>query len=52
MPFICSSQTFTISRTANKWFVAFMLDAHIIPPTIHPVESVGIDLGIKVRIVG
>ncbi|MEH2056668.1 MAG: transposase [Nostoc sp.] len=46
-PFLCSSQTFTISRTADKWYVAFMLDAERIPPIIHAVESVGIDLGIK-----
>lgn len=47
IPFICSSQTFTISRTADKWFVSFTLDADKIPPVIHEVESVGIDLGVK-----
>ncbi|MEH1928248.1 RNA-guided endonuclease InsQ/TnpB family protein [Nostoc sp.] len=46
--FICSSQTFTVSRTADKWFVAFMLDAEKIPPIIHPIEKLGIDLGVKV----
>ena len=47
IPFICSSQTFTVSRTADKWFVSFALDAEKIPPLIHEVESVGIDLGVK-----
>ncbi|MEH2075733.1 MAG: transposase [Nostoc sp.] len=46
--FICSSQTFTVSRTADKWFVAFVLDAEKIPPIIHPIEKIGVDLGIKV----
>jgi putative transposase len=45
--FICSSQTFTVSRTADRWFVSFALDAEKIPPIIHPVESAGIDLGVK-----
>jgi putative transposase len=45
--FICSSQTFTVSRNADKWFVAFMLDAQKIPPIIHPIISIGVDLGIK-----
>ncbi|MHC5675097.1 RNA-guided endonuclease InsQ/TnpB family protein [Nostoc sp.] len=46
--FICSSQTFTVSRTADKWFVSFMLDAQKIPPVIHPIISIGVDLGVKV----
>jgi len=45
--FICSSQTFTVSRTANRWFVAFVLDAEKIPPIIHPIEAIGVDLGVK-----
>jgi putative transposase len=45
--FICSSQTFTVSRAADKWFVSFVLDAEKIPPVIHPVEKAGIDLGVK-----
>jgi putative transposase len=45
--FMCSSQTFTVSRTADKWFVAFMLDAKKIPPIIHPIISIGVDLGVK-----
>ncbi|MHC5673680.1 RNA-guided endonuclease InsQ/TnpB family protein [Nostoc sp.] len=46
--FICSSQTFTVSRTADKWFVSFILDAEKIPPIIHPIEKIGVDLGVKV----
>ncbi len=45
--FICSSQTFTVSRAADKWFVSFVLDAEKIPPALHPVEKVGVDLGVK-----
>ncbi|GET37670.1 RNA-guided endonuclease InsQ/TnpB family protein [Microseira wollei] len=47
IPFLCSSQTFTISRLANKWFVSFALDVDRIPPIIQKVQSVGIDLGVK-----
>lgn len=46
--FICSSQTFTVSRTADKWFVAFLLDIEKLPPIIHPIEKIGVDLGVKV----
>jgi putative transposase len=46
--FICSSQTFTVSRTADKWFVSFTLDAEKIPPIIHPIQKIGVDLGVKV----
>ncbi|MEH2061400.1 MAG: transposase [Nostoc sp.] len=46
--FICSSQTFTVSRTADKWFVSFTLDAEKLPPIIHPIEKIGVDLGVKV----
>jgi len=45
--FICSSQTFIVSRPADKWFVSFVLDAEKIPPVIHPVERAGVDLGVK-----
>jgi putative transposase len=45
--FICSSQTFIVSRAADKWFVSFVLDAEKIPPVIHPVERAGVDLGVK-----
>jgi putative transposase len=50
--FLCSSQTFTVSRAVDKWFVSFTVDAEKIPPTIHPVAKAGVDLGVKVRIVG
>lgn len=46
--FMCSSQTFTVSRTANKWSVSFVLDAEKVPPIIHPLEKIGVDLGVKV----
>lgn len=45
--FICSSQTFTVSRAADRWFVSFVLDAEKIPPIIHPIERAGVDLGVK-----
>lgn len=45
--FMCSSQTFTVSRTADRWFVSFVLDAEKVPPVIHPLERVGLDLGVK-----
>jgi putative transposase len=45
--FMCSSQTFTVSRTANKWFVSFVLDAEKLPPIIHPIPMIGVDLGVK-----
>ncbi|NMF62651.1 transposase [Brasilonema octagenarum UFV-E1] len=41
------TQTFTISRQADKWYVSFAVDADRIPPTYHPQEAVGIDLGVK-----
>lgn len=47
IPFLCSSQTFTISRTADKWYVSFTLDVDKVPPVIHKEELVGIDLGVK-----
>ncbi|HAX77519.1 MAG TPA: transposase [Cyanobacteria bacterium UBA11372] len=47
IPFLCSSQTFTISRVADRWFVSFALDVDKLPPVVHPVRAVGIDLGVK-----
>ena len=47
IPFLCSSQTFTVSRTADKWFVSFTLDAEKLPPIIHPVQKIALDLGVK-----
>ncbi|WP_333272827.1 RNA-guided endonuclease InsQ/TnpB family protein, partial [Microcoleus sp. herbarium19] len=45
--FTCSSQTFTVSRTADRWFVSFTLDAQKLPPIYHPIERVGVDIGVK-----
>lgn len=47
IPFRSSSQTFTVSRQADRWFVSFIIDAERIPPVIHVQEAVGIDLGVK-----
>jgi putative transposase len=42
------SQTFTISREADVWYVSFAVDAERIPPIMHEVaEPVGIDLGVN-----
>jgi hypothetical protein len=42
------AQTFTVSRTADKWYVSFAIKAEKIPPLFHPVvETVGIDLGVS-----
>ena len=49
LKFTCSSQTFTLSRQADRWFVSFALDAERVPPLFHEVmEPVGIDLGVNV----
>lgn len=45
--FMCSSQTFNLARTADKWFVSFVLDAEKIPPIIHNLVHIGVDLGVK-----
>ncbi|NEP03357.1 MAG: IS200/IS605 family element transposase accessory protein TnpB [Symploca sp. SIO2E9] len=42
------TQTFTISQTAEKWFVSFSVDAQRLPPLIHEAAApVGVDLGVK-----
>ncbi|WP_414582694.1 RNA-guided endonuclease InsQ/TnpB family protein [Scytonema sp. PCC 10023] len=42
------SQTFTISREADAWYVSFAVNAERIPPVMHEVvQAVGIDLGVK-----
>lgn len=42
------SQTFTISKTADRWYVSFTVDAERIPPLYHDVtEPIGIDIGVK-----
>ncbi|MEG5014983.1 MULTISPECIES: RNA-guided endonuclease TnpB family protein [unclassified Microcoleus] len=47
-PLECSfvSQTFTISKEGNRWFVSFCVDAERLPVQ-QPESSVGIDVGIK-----
>lgn len=47
IPFTCASQTFTLSRQADKWYVSFAIHAEKLPPLFHDVEKVGIDLGVK-----
>lgn len=47
IPFTCASQTFTLSRQADKWYVSFAIHAEKLPPLYHDVEKVGIDLGVK-----
>lgn len=50
--FLCSSQTVTVSRTAERWFVSFALDAERLPPVMHPLEKIGVDLGVKTLATG
>ena len=47
-PLECSlvSQTFTISKEGNRWFVSFCVDVERLPVQ-QPESSVGIDVGIK-----
>jgi putative transposase len=47
IPFTCASQTFTLSRQADKWYVSFAIHAEKLPPLLHEQELVGIDLGVK-----
>jgi len=41
------TQTFTISRKGDSWFVSFSVDAQRLPPLYHEKTKVGIDLGVK-----
>ena len=41
------TQTFTISRKGDRWFVSFSVDAEKLPPLYHEKTQVGIDLGVK-----
>ena len=41
------TQTFTISRKGDRWFVSFSVNAEKIPPLYHEKTAVGIDLGVK-----
>ena len=44
------AQTFTISRTADKWYVSFAIKAEKVPPLGHLVATfIGIDLGVSCR---
>jgi putative transposase len=51
VPYRTASQTFTISRTGEKWFVSFSIEAEKLP--VHPLldersqEFFGIDVGVK-----
>jgi putative transposase len=51
VPYRAASQTFTISRTGEKWFVSFGIEAEQLP--VHPLldersqEAFGIDVGVK-----
>lgn len=47
LKFICASQTYTISEKANRWFVSFTIEASRLPSIVHPIDFVGIDLGVK-----
>lgn len=48
IPYNCCSQTFTISRTADKWYVSFTVKAEKVPPLYHEVaQQTGIDLGVS-----
>jgi len=42
-----ATQTFTISKQGNRWFVSFSVDAQKLPPLYHEKTKVGIDLGVK-----
>ncbi|MDJ0556959.1 MAG: transposase [Microcoleaceae cyanobacterium MO_207.B10] len=51
IPYTTASQTFTISRTGEKWFVSFSIEAEKF--SVHPLldervdETFGIDVGVK-----
>ena len=51
VPYTTASQTFTISRTGERWFVSFAIEAEKlpVPPLLdeRPQEVWGIDVGIK-----
>ena len=43
----CVSQTYTISRRGDRYYVSFSIHAELIPPIIHEViESVGVDVNL------
>jgi putative transposase len=41
------TQTFTLSRQGDRWFVSFNVNAERIPPLFHENPKVGIDLGVN-----
>lgn len=41
------TQTFTLSRQGDRWFVSFSVNAERIPPLSREKTKVGIDLGVK-----
>lgn len=48
IPYNCCSQTFTLSKSADKWYVSFAVKAERIPPLYHEVTApTGIDLGVS-----
>ncbi len=43
----CVAQTYTVSKKGNKYYVAFAINAELIPPIVHEVtEPVGIDVNL------
>ncbi len=43
----CVSQTYTVSKRGSKYYVAFAINAELIPPIVHEVfEPVGIDVNL------
>jgi putative transposase len=40
------SQTFTVSKTGNRWYVSFCVDAERLPINL-PKDRIGVDIGIK-----
>lgn len=48
MPYTCMSQTFTLSKEANGWYVSFLVaDCCRRPKMTHTEQCIGVDLGIK-----
>lgn len=43
----CVAQTYTVSKKGDKYYVAFVINAELIPPIVHEVfEPVGIDVNL------
>ncbi|MDJ0742843.1 MAG: transposase [Xenococcaceae cyanobacterium MO_167.B27] len=44
----CVSQTYTVSKKGDKYYVAFAINAELIPPIVHEVfEPVGLDVNLS-----